>query len=392
MNLSACFISHKTSSLKERSPYQIPKEDLAAAIKSFQHMSGLTEAAIIVTCNRVEFYCADNKKQDMLSLVEQFYSDRMNTGIFVRAKWQVRQGSSVARHLFKVTSGLDSAVLGEYQVINQVKEAYSSACAVNGAGKYLHKLFHQAFQISKRIRSDYHFSDGAQGFGGAAVDIILERSDIDWSKAHLTVIGINELTEHIIDRLQDRFAQITLVNRTLYKAEKLARTIHAESASLEELGRIIAKTDVLVSSTSAQGYVVGADTFRTHKDTPILIIDLAFPCDVDPIVCSRKEVSLYDLDDIKAHLSKIEYDRVEVLPEALQTVEEQVLAFEAWRGNILNGNHADLRKVMEKDRIELTNKFSSYFKDGEKKALEAFSRNLYKQFLRRINSESSVKD
>ncbi len=392
MHLTCCGITHRTGNLADREPFQIRREEIGSAVALYKRLTAAAEAVMVVTCNRVEFYRVDAEKTDARESLVLFYRNRgLATADSLRDMLFLRQGSSVARHLFKVASGLDSVLLGEYQVLGQVKTAYSSACAVGGPGKYLHKLFHHAFQVAKRIHYETDIGAGVQGLAGAAVDLLQERFGVDFTSRDVVVIGVNRSVEILLARLMKAKARVTILNRTLYNAEKLAKVHHIRAASLNELPRFLSSADVLFSATSAPNYVLGTGDFeRTPRKKPLIAVDLAVPRDIDPEVAGMGDVNLLDLDDLKRHLESVMRERAVETPYALELIEEQVTAFENWRRSLNGSGNAELRRLIEEDRRRIFDRFKDHFHRSDIKALDAFSHNLCRQFIRRINANRSV--
>ena len=394
MRLITCGISHRTGSVAEREPYQISRDRMPEAVQSFKRLSGMYEVALLCTCNRMEFYVSSDQKLDLRDWVRAFFvSQGVDPAIFDASHWFSRQGSSVARHLFKVASGLDSPLLGETQVLGQVKEAYSSACSAGGPGPLLHKLFHNAFQVAKRIHRETDLGAGVTGMAGAAVDLALQRHNGSFEGVQVLIIGVNQSTEILLNRLTRLGARMSLFNRTLFKAEKIAAAYGAKALQLADLPFALREAALVFSATSAPSQMITLEMMESvDRRGELTVVDLALPRDVDPAVRSLSWVSLFDLDDIREHLNALPQTTDADLSYALSLVEEQVMAFEAWRRGLKAMDDAQLRSVLDQDRLEMVKKFGSHFRQGDLKALDAFSRNLYRQFLRRINrSEVSKK-
>ncbi len=388
MHLSCCGISHRTNSLEEREPFQISREGQASAVAEFKKMSGAQEAVVLATCNRIEFYRADKNKVDALSDVKNFYRAIGNEKVDVLDKQAfVRQGTSVARHLFKVTAGLDSALLGEYQILGQVKEAYSVGCSVDGPGTALHKLFHYAFQVSKRVRSETDIGQGAQGLAGAAVDVLTQQIGLPLAGKRVVVIGVNRSVEMLLQRIKRENTNLTLVNRTQFKAEKLAHPFNANVKPLSELKSVVNEADVVFSITSSSKPLITPDMISSRgAENHLFLIDIAAPRDIHPDVNAIQGVTVLDLDDIKRFLDLVKKERSVDLPIALDFIEEQVVAYEQWcTANLMSSGNEMFRKVLDDDRVQILDRFRDNFRIGDHKALEAFSRNLCRQFLRRVS-------
>jgi len=391
LHLTCCGINHHKGTLEDRERFQLLCTEIAQAVAEFKQASSALEAAIVVTCARIEFYRVDKEKIDPRESVIEFYRNRGVEEIdLLSSLLFVNQETTASRQLFKVTAGLDSLLIGETQVLGQVKEAYSAACSVNGAGKILHKLFHHAFHIAKRVHSETEISSGTTGIAGAAVELIHQQGYDRLKGMKAVVIGANRSAEMILARLTREGVEATLINRTLYKAEKVARPYGADSRPLTELSECLKDADFLFSATSAPDYLVTGDMLIGRKDSkPLLAVDLAIPRDIDPAIASVPAVSLFDLEDIKRHLHDLLQDHLTDLPYATELIEEQVVTFDQWRRQSIGNNHAELRQLLDEDRREILARFQDNFRGGDAKALKAFSRNLYRQFLRRISSLDS---
>ena len=252
-------INHRETSLAER-------EQLFEEIKEKE---AERPSVFLQTCNRMELYYGDGDVPD-----------------------------NVARHLFRVVCGLESAIVGERAVQGQVKEAYMTACENTKLSTGIHKLFECALQIGKRVRTETNISQGAVSHSLAAIEII-EQEVSDLTNARITVIGVNKLNEDIIKFLKNKGANhITLVNRTLEKAQEMAATYGIEAKSLDEKDVFLQNTDILISATSAPNAVIYKEDV-TKSDASFLAIDLAFPRDIDPAIQELPGVKLYNLQDVE---------------------------------------------------------------------------------------------
>ena len=161
-HLVVCGVNHHETSVERREPLQLGREDIASAHAQFSRMAGVKEATIVATCNRIEFYAVTDKTIDVFDLVARFYSRFRQFDLSaMRDDFYIRKNKHAVVHLFRVAAGIDSMVLGENQILGQLKEAYSSACAVKAAGKVLHRLFHQAFRVGKQVRTNTELGKGA---------------------------------------------------------------------------------------------------------------------------------------------------------------------------------------------------------------------------------------
>lgn len=276
-------INHQNTSLTERENF----------LKQL-HRDAVGPSVFLQTCNRIELYYGDGEIPD-----------------------------SVARHLFRVVCGLESAIVGERAVQGQVKEAYMAA-RDNGeklsAG--LHKLFECALQIGKRVRTETQISQGAVSHSLAAIEII-EREHIDLKNAHIAIIGVNKLTEDIIKFLKNKGAKVIfLANRTQKKAHKIADPYGIDVFRLDEKQKFLNEADILISATSAPNAIIFKEDLNFTR--PLLAIDLAFPRDIDPRVVEMENIHLYNLRDVEQTVQANIAVRQEEVEKAEQMIEEEI--------------------------------------------------------------------
>ena len=250
-------INHQDTSLAEREEY----------FKNLEHKDD-DSAVLLQTCNRVELYYGNGDVPD-----------------------------EVARHLFRVACGLESAIIGEQAVQGQIKEAYMTAKRTKKLSAGMHKLFESALQIGKRVRSETQISHGAVSHSLAAIEII-EQEKIDLHNSRITIIGVNKLTEEIIKFLLNKKAELVfLANRTEEKARRMAEPYGIDIFRLKDKHKFLKDIDILISATSAPDAIIhSSDLTPGH---PLLAIDLAFPRDIDPEVANMKGVTLYNLHDVE---------------------------------------------------------------------------------------------
>ncbi len=385
MYLSVCGFNHKTANLQDREPFQIPRSELAETVRSYIEFTGVKEAAIVATCNRVEFYRVVEVKNNHYEELIRFYQSRgLNNVDILRDICYSRQGTTAARHLFRVASGLDSLVLGEDQIFHQVKEAYSSACAVGGPGQILHKLFHMSFQVAKRIRSETNIASGPRSVPGAAIELLLKRMD-DAIPRKSVIIGVNNMSEILLENLYRRNIALTLANRTLYHAQKMAGGYGAEYASLEDIPSLINQVDALFTVASAKEYIIKPEHLQgiDRRKNPLYMVDIAVPRNIDPEIGGIPGIKLLDLQDLKRHLDVTASKRSQDIPMAEEMIEQQVSSYSLWRTKTLSQEKLiKLREAMNHTRILELNKFKKSFRKSDYKALEAFSGVIMREFLR----------
>ncbi len=384
-NLAVCGINHRSAVLSERESFHIGRSDLIPSVKLLRMIPGVREAALVVTCNRLEAYMVLDDGIDPFGTMCEFY--RRRKGIETAGKrglFYVRHASTVARHLFRVVAGLDSLVLGEYQIQNQVKEAYSASCSAKGAGKMLHKLFHSAFRAGKAVRSKTVIGGGQYSVAGVALRLLkerLERSD------PVLIVGVNESTRIVADGLSAAgFEKLLFANRTLPKAERMAARFGGESFGLNDLPDLLARCRGLVTSTGAPGFVINSRAIERcradHDNVPALIVDMAVPRDVELPGGFDDALQLFDMEDLKTYLEQQENGRKAELPIAEGLVEDVVTSFQIWMDNRFNPGVAVLAREYERVRRKCLDEAKGHFLPENREELERFSRQLMQKFLK----------
>jgi len=386
MFLSICGFNHRTASLIDREPFQISRAELAETTRQYKEFTGAEETAVISTCNRVEFYRVVKVKNNHYEELIRFYQDRgIPDASILRHICYSRQGTTCARHLFRVASGLDSLVLGEDQILHQVKEAYSAACAVGGPGQILHKLFHLAFQIAKTIRNETNFAEGPRNVPGAAWELLIKRMEGCYPNKAL-VVGVNNISEIILDHLARRNIPAVIANRSPENAQKLAAEYRAKVIPLQAIPQTLAEVDaVFCAAAAGQNYLIGKDDIfpggRSHK--PLFMVDLAVPRNIDPAAGEIAGVQIIDLQDLKRHLELSANSRNQEIPKAEELIERQVTAYSLWRSKTLKQEKfLKMRESLNQLRQNELEKARISFRKSDFKALEAFSQTIMRDFLR----------
>ena len=241
-------------------------------------------------------------------------------------------------HLFRVASSLDSLVLGEPQILGQLKSAYRLSVEANHAGIMVNKLLHKSFSVAKRVRSETGVASSAVSISYAAVELAKRIFD-DMSKHEALLLGAGEMAElaamHLIN---NGISRLCIVNRTFSRAEELANRIGGEALAFESLKDCLLSTDIVISSTGSVEPIIYADTMRDvmkqRKNRPMFFIDIAMPRDIDPAVNNLDGVYVYDIDDLKEVVEENLAQRKDEALKAAAIVEEESHNFELWHGSL----------------------------------------------------------
>ena len=337
MNLQVVYCNHQTAGLdiRERLAFS-SKEQLDNAYSVLKKSYPATEMVVISTCNRVELYTATQESevgpthQDLAKFFSEFHQVPISDFF---EDFLERTGPDAVRHLFQVASSLDSMVLGEPQIVNQVKEAYQRATENALCGPLTHALFQQAIRVSARVRTETQLSEGRVSIASVAVGTfgkgIFERFD----DKTVLIIGAGEMAEETLIYLKDEgVKRVLVVNRSLENAQKLATKVGGEAKPYQDLEDCIAAADVIVSTTGASQPIVDVACFKRvlkkAGNKTFFILDLGAPRDFDPAVGEISDnIFLYDIDDLEGTCEKNRRARQKEVESALAIIDEETDRF-----------------------------------------------------------------
>ena len=377
LKLAVAGINYRTSTLFERELFQISRKDIPEALNYFMCRNEVEGIVILSTCNRIEFYFVLNCDVDPFFLInEYYYKSKQIIASERKGLFYVHFQSDAAKHLFTVISGLDSMVLGEYQIQGQIKDLYSIACSEKSPDKILHKLFHSAFRTGKMVRSKTKIGSGKQSVSGVAFQLInkkLKKND------KITIVGVNENTKIISEKLsQSGFSKLIFVNRTLHKATELAEKYNGIAFRLEEIEEPLSSSGCLFSCTGSPGIVISSDMLNkiySSSNHPKLIIDMAVPRDVETINVN-KNIEIYDLDSLQSFLDKQKTEISSDLPLAEKIISDETKLFEFWSESLEEDFIGPFVKKAERLRLQLLDETKPRISEDEFLILDKFSRSL----------------
>jgi len=334
MNIICFGISHRTASVELREKFAVQDADLAAASARLGEMESIRESVIVSTCNRVEFYAAvDDATQGFASL-ESFLSDRAREHHYDPSVFYRHDSPDSIRHLFRVVSGMESMVLGETEILGQVKKAYSAATVHGTTARHLNKFFQRAFNVAKEVRTNTSIARGAVSVGSVAVDLaekIFGRLDA----CRVMILGAGDTGELTARTLISRGARsLTVSNRTFERAQVLAAELGGQAVPFTEWEQPLGEMDILIGSTASPEPIVNREklepVMKNRRNRPLFVIDLAVPRDVDPSVNKLDGVYLYDVDSLQAIARQSLEARQQELTVCEQIVQRHVQEFADW--------------------------------------------------------------
>ena len=330
MELFSLGLNHDSASVAVREKLAVSEGELGDMCSSIVALQGVGEAVILSTCNRLEAYVS--VQEACIEQVEEFFNEMFvvrGTGVLPLYKFR---GASVARHLCRVASGLDSMVLGETEILGQIKKSYALAHGCGNTGKRLNKLFQNVFKVAKYVRTNSHITRGATSVGAAGVDLA-EKIFGDLSRCMVMVFGAGEMGKLVTKTLAGRGVKGVIVsNRSYEKAVELAGDMGGRAMSLEEGVDNLKLADIVITSTSAPHRILGvnevASAVRKRRGRPLFMIDIAVPRDVEQDVADLAGVYLYDIDALQGIAATARTRREKQVVHCEALIDEQMRHFD----------------------------------------------------------------
>lgn len=334
MSVFALGLNHHTAPLDLRGRFAFTLEQLAPSLVGLrQKLPGAPEAAILSTCNRTEVYVAAPQTQVQPAIAWLAQTGGVDAGALCEHAY-VMQGSAAARHAFRVASGLDSMVLGEPQILGQMKQAVKEAEAAGALGTTLHQLFQRSFSVAKEVRSSTEIGAHSISMAAAAVRLAGQLFE-DLAKTRVLFVGAGEMIELTATHFAARTPrQMAVANRTLERGEKLAIRFGAEAVRLSDLPDRLHEFDIVVSCTASSLPLIGLGAveraLKKRKHRPMFMVDLAVPRDIEPEVAQLDDVYLYTVDELAQQVQTAGEKRQAAVEQAEAIVETGVQSFMHW--------------------------------------------------------------
>ncbi len=333
MTFLAVGINYNTAPVSVRERLSFPTDILESSLKGLLRVKDIEEAAILSTCNRTELYCSStlHNEQTLINWVAE--TKQISIEDFAPYLY-FHTDRSVCRHIFRVACGLDSMVLGEPQILGQMKTAYQAAFDAGALGKNLGKLFQHTFTAAKKVRTDTAIGSSPVSVAFAAVQLAQQIFD-KLSEQTALLIGAGETIELAARHLsQQGINRIIIANRTYDKAHAMAAQFNGYAISLSELPNHLAEADIVISSTASQLPILGKGSvesaLKKRKHKPMFMVDLAVPRDIEAEVDQLRDVYLYTVDDLQNTIDQNMNSRRLAAAQAEEIIDTQVDYFLAW--------------------------------------------------------------
>jgi glutamyl-tRNA reductase len=381
-NFRSLALSYKTAPLSVREQVSLNESAAKQLLNFLRDFTAATDVLVVSTCNRTEiYYIADHDLSSQVLKGLALIKKPENGFEQYFAKFR---GIEAVRHLFEVAIGLDAQVIGDLQISGQVKNAYQWTADENMAGPFMHRLLHTIFFCNKRVVQETSFRDGAASISYAAKELADDMTTGIQSPKVL-VVGVGEIGQDVcLNLVNTRLKNVTILNRTSEKAEKLAAKCGFTFNTIENLKDEIAKADVVISSVSGSEPLINVDVLKDIKiHSHKFFIDLSIPRSVQPAIEEIPGAIVYNLDDIHEKTNEALDRRKASIPQVQAIIEEAIVEFEDWsKEMIVSPTIQKLKNSLEQIRKEELARFLKNAKPGEAEKLEEMSKSLMQKILK----------
>ena len=390
VNLILVGVNHKTTPVEIREKLAFTKGKIEQSVDHLFNFPDIIEHTILSTCNRVEIYARANSQDSAIKSIKQFICDFHQLSLVeLEDHFYSYSNKEAVEHLFRVSSSLDSMILGEAQILGQVKEAYSLARDLRSTGLVLNQLFEKAFSIAKKVREETGIAERSVSISSAAVELAQKIFD-DLENHTVMLVGTGEMAELAAKHLISYGVKtIYVTSRTYERAANLARTLNGSALDFEAFKNELHRADIVITSTSAPNFIIKKEivekAIHERKNKPIFFIDIAVPRDIEPDVNDLENVYLYDIDDLQVVVSANIKEREKEAENAMNFISQEVTKFNNWVGALdAVPTIVEIRKKAEnirKQEIEKTLKKISHLSEDEKQLLRQMSSSMINKIL-----------
>lgn len=384
-------VNHRTAPVEIREKLSFVEADLPQAMQTLQQQKSILENIIISTCNRTEIYAVVDQIHTGRYYIKKFLADWFSIPIEeFSSHLIIHEEDGAVEHLLRVTAGIDSMVLGETQILGQVRSSFFAAQNIGTTGTVFNELFKQAITTAKKAHTDTAIGENAVSVSYAAVE--LGRKIFGSLKdKHIAILGAGTMGELAVKNLQGSgVGKITVINRTFSKAEILAAKFNGEAKSMQELQCLLLEADILISSTGATEYVIDYELMdfveRLRKGKPLFMVDIAVPRDLDPKIGELSSVFLYDIDDLQGIVEANLAERKRAADEIGLMIEQEVVAFKEWLTTLgvvpmISALRKKASRIQSETMLSIENKMPD-LTEREKKVLNKHTKSIINQLLK----------
>jgi len=392
MNIAVVGLSHKTAPVEVREKLSIPEPQMESAIAYLLSYPHIEEVAILSTCNRLEIYIVTRETEQGIREVTQFLSEHSKLPVLnLRQHLFMLLHEDAVMHLMRVAAGLDSLVLGEGQILAQVKHTHKLGQQYNGIKLILNRLFKQTLTAGKRVRTETSIGTGAVSISSAAVELAQLKVQ-NLAACRVTIVGAGKMSRLLVQHLVAKGAsQISILNRSRQRAEELAsqfRGTKLQLYSITEMMPVIATSDLVFTSTAATEPLLERSKLEAilEQNRPLMLFDISVPRNVHPDVNEMNNVQAFNVDDLKAVVAQNHESRRKIAMEAQRLLEEEIEVFDTWWRSLETVSTIScLRDKMETIRSQELEKALSRlgceFAEKHQEVIEALTRGIVNKIL-----------
>nr|B8HR03.1 RecName: Full=Glutamyl-tRNA reductase; Short=GluTR [Cyanothece sp. PCC 7425] len=392
MNIAVVGLSHKTAPVEVREKLSVPEDGLEGAIAQLCSYPHIEEVAILSTCNRLEIYIVTSETESGIREVTQFLSEWSHLPLReLRQHLFILLHQDAVMHLMRVAAGLDSLVIGEGQILSQVKNTHKLGQQYNGIGTILNRLFKQAITAGKRVRTETSIGTGAVSISSAAVELAQLKTPC-LADCRVAVLGAGKMSRLVVQHLLAKGAnQIAILNRSTERARELANQFSEASLqihSLAELFNVITRYDLIFTGTSATEPLLDRSKLEPvlEVNQSLMIIDIAVPRNVHANVNELEQVQVFNVDDLKAVVAQNQESRRAMAMEAEALLEEELTAFDVWWRSLetvptISSLRDKIETIREQELEKALSRLGSEFAEKHQEVIEALTRGIVNKIL-----------
>ncbi|OZH52303.1 glutamyl-tRNA reductase [Hydrocoleum sp. CS-953] len=392
MNIAVIGLSHKTAPVEVREKLSIPETEIQNAITQLCSGTYTQEVGILSTCNRLEIYVVTNEMQPGIREVTQFLSDSSKIPLTqLRPHLFMLLHEDSIMHLMRVAAGLDSLVLGEGQILSQVKQTHKLGQQYKGIGRILNRLFKQAVTAGKRVRTETSIGTGAVSISSAAVELAQMKLE-DLSNYQVAIVGAGKMSKLLVQHLLAKGAnKISIINRSVGRAQDLANSFKDANInvySMSEMGQVIADSDLVFTSTGATEPILDKAKLEVILDPlkSVMLVDISVPRNIATDVSELPNVRCFNVDDLKAVVAQNQESRRQMAMEAEVLLEEEVEAFDVWWKSLetvptINSLRQKIETIREQELEKALSRLGSEFAEKHQEVIEALTRGIVNKIL-----------
>ena len=400
-NLVLVGVSHKATPVEIREKLAFNQVKLEASLEHLVSCPEIVENIILSTCNRVEIYARVENSDQGIQLLKDFISDYhgLSRGSLDQYFYSYRDNQAI-EHLFRVSASLDSMILGEAQILGQVKDAYSTARALSSTGLVLNQLFEKAFNVAKKVREETGISERGVSISSAAVELAKKIFE-DLENHSVMLVGTGEMAELAAKHLISYGVKTVYVaSRTYERAIALAQTLNGCALDFDAFKEELYRADIVITSTAAPTFIIHKEmieqAIHKRKNKPIFLIDIAVPRDIAPEVNDLENVYLYDIDDLQNVVNANMEERQKEAENAMEIIKEEVTKFNNWFSTLdVVPTIIEMRnraEEMRKNEVDKTLKNLSHLSENDQKAIHQLTQSLVNKILHKptINLKKKI--